>query len=193
MRWRLARKCTVVASAGVGVYWLLRCFSALGSLQRPAREALLPRLLPPEQMGAAAALGSLRYTIAAIAGPALGGVLAASAGAGIAYAIDCATFLVSLLCLLLMRAVPPPKNADQVSWQSIANGLRYAWRRRELLGTYLIDMNAMFWDADGIVSRDGRRLWQRRGRFVLCDACGRRVLRLVAFAVDEKSIGTGWR
>lgn len=119
-------------------------FSTLSSLQRPAREALLPRLLPPEQMAAAAALGSLRYTLAAIVGPALGGVLAASFGASVAYAIDCATFLVSLACLLQMRAVPPPEKADQLSLRSIADGLRYAWSRKELLGTYLIDMNAMF-------------------------------------------------
>ena len=119
-------------------------FSAMGSLQRPAREALLPRLLPAEHMAAAAALGSLRYTVAAIAGPALGGLLAASFGASIAYAIDLATFLVSLACLLQMRTTPPPENADDMSLQSIADGLRYAWGRKELLGTYLIDMNAMF-------------------------------------------------
>ncbi|MBS1808122.1 MAG: MFS transporter [Acidobacteria bacterium] len=119
-------------------------FSAMGSLQRPAREALLPRLLPSEQMAAAAALGSLRYTVAAIVGPAIGGVLAVSLGAGLAYAIDFATFLISLVCLLQMRTVPPPENADDVSWQSILDGLRYAWGRKELLGTYLIDINAMF-------------------------------------------------
>lgn len=126
------------------LFVIAAAFSAMGSLQRPAREALLPRLLPAEHMAAAAALGSLRYTVAAIVGPALGGVLAASMGASIAYAIDFSTFLVSLLCLIQMRTVPPPEKADQFSFQSIVDGLRYAWGRKELLGTYLIDINAMF-------------------------------------------------
>ena len=126
------------------LFVIAAAFAAMAGLQRPAREALLPKLLPAEYMPAAAALGSLRYTFAAIVGPALGGILAASSGAGLTYAIDLVTFLVSLLCLVLMRTVPPPENADQLSLQAIGDGLRYAWSRKELLGTYLIDINAMF-------------------------------------------------
>lgn len=126
------------------LFVIAAAFAALISLQRPAREALLPKLLPPEHLAAAAALGSLRYNFASILGPAIGGVIAASIGASVAYAIDFLTFLVSLLCLVQLRTVPPPENADQLSLQSIADGLRYAWSRKELLGTYLIDLNAMF-------------------------------------------------
>ncbi len=126
------------------LFVIAAAFAAMTGLQRPAREALLPRLLPAEHMAAAAALGSLRYTFAAIVGPAIGGALAASMGASVTYAIDLATFLVSLLCLLKMHTVPPPVNADQPSLQSITDGLRYAWGRKELLGTYLVDLNAMF-------------------------------------------------
>jgi MFS family permease len=43
-----------------------------------------------------------------------------------------------------MRAVPPPADADRPSLRSITEGLRYARSRPELLGTYLIDLNAMF-------------------------------------------------
>lgn len=126
------------------IFVVAALFSTLNSLQRPARDSLPPRLLPAEQMPSAAALESMRYTVAAIISPSIGGVLAASLGARVAYAIDGATFLFSLGCLWQLRAVPPPEKADQLSLRSIADGLRYAWSRKELLGTYLIDLNAMF-------------------------------------------------
>lgn len=43
-----------------------------------------------------------------------------------------------------MQSVPPPPDADRPSFRSVIEGLRYARSRQELLGTYLIDLNAMF-------------------------------------------------
>jgi MFS family permease len=44
----------------------------------------------------------------------------------------------------LIKAVPSPENAEQPSWESIKNGWKYAVSRQDLLGTYLIDIAAMF-------------------------------------------------
>jgi MFS family permease len=60
------------------------------------------------------------------------------------FTIDLATFAVSLVCLGVMRPVPPPPAPERPSLRSVASGLRYAKSRRELLGTYLVDINAMF-------------------------------------------------
>lgn len=119
-------------------------FAALSALQRPAREALTPRIVPPEQMPAVAALNSLKFNFSHIIGPSLAGIVAARFGPAIAFGLDAATYVVSLVTLWLMRAVPPPADADRPSLKSVAAGLRYARSRQELLGTYLIDMNAMF-------------------------------------------------
>lgn len=128
--------------------WVLFVIAALfaicNGLQRPSREALIPRLLPPELIPAASALSSLRWSISDIAGPALGGFLAAKFGAALAYGLDGATFIFSLIALWLMHAVPPPAEADRPSLKTILEGLRYAKSRPELMGTYLIDINAMF-------------------------------------------------
>jgi predicted MFS family arabinose efflux permease len=62
----------------------------------------------------------------------------------LAYSIDFSTFAISLFALWQMRATPPPEAADRPSLRSIAEGLRYAKSRPELMGTYLIDINAMF-------------------------------------------------
>ena len=67
--------------------------------------------MPREELAAAVALEGFRRNAGQIAGPALGGILIAGAGLGATYAIDAATFLVSLVALARMRAVPPPPDA----------------------------------------------------------------------------------
>jgi len=119
-------------------------FAGLNGLQRPSLEALVPRVVPPELIASAAALRSLSGSIGTIGGPALGGLLVATRGATFTYAIDFATFFVSLVALWMMRAIPPPLDADRPSLKSVGDGLRYAMNRQELLGTYLVDINAMF-------------------------------------------------
>ena len=114
------------------------------SLQRPSLDALLPRLVPTAELVPAAALNSLRGTAGMLAGPALGGVLIAVAGLPWTYGFDVVTFGISLVALQAMRAVPPPRDAARPGLRSVAEGLRYARSRPELMGTYLVDMNAMF-------------------------------------------------
>src|SRR5262245_28056889 len=129
------------------VWVLFTCaslFAALTALQRPSLEGLIPRIVKAEQLPAVAALQAFRGSIAMIGGPALGGVLVVTFGPALAFSVDLLTFIVSLLALALMRAVPPPPAADRPGIKSIVEGLRYARSRQELLGTYLVDMNAMF-------------------------------------------------
>jgi MFS family permease len=127
--------------------WLIFVVAALqgafDALQRPSLDALLPRLVDRDELKAAAALGSLRGTVGMIAGPALAGVLIAVAGLPVTYLVDVATFVVGLVCLLLMRAVPPPVDAARPSIARVLEGLRYAKSRPELMGTYVVDIVAM--------------------------------------------------
>jgi MFS family permease len=118
--------------------------AALDGLQRPSLEALTPRLVDREEIPAAAAIGTLRGTIGMIVGPALGGLLIAVAGLPLAYAFDIVTFLISLVMLSMMRAAPPPVEDAKVSLRGIAEGIRYAAARPVLLGTYGVDIVAMF-------------------------------------------------
>jgi MFS family permease len=119
-------------------------FAGTNGLQRPSLEALTPRLVPPELIPAVAALRAVGSTLGGVLGPALGGVLATTVGPARAYSITFTTFAASLVTLWMMRATPPPLNADRPSLRSLGDGLRYARSRPELMGTYLIDINAMF-------------------------------------------------
>jgi MFS family permease len=118
--------------------------TVLDALQRPSLDALLPRLVPREDLIPAAALGSLRVTIGMIAGPAVGGILISALGLSWTYGIDVATFAFSLVMLSRMRAVPPPPDAERPSIRGIVEGIQFARSRPELMGTYLVDINAMF-------------------------------------------------
>ncbi|MFI1345452.1 MFS transporter [Streptomyces lydicus] len=117
--------------------------SALTGIQRPALDAIVPRIVPHDQLAAAAALNALRWQIGAVAGPALAGGLLAYAGVTWAYAIDAATYGISVLLAVRLAPQPASHEARKPSLRGIAEGARFAWSRKELLGTYAIDLTAM--------------------------------------------------
>lgn len=118
--------------------------AGLDGLQRPSLDAMVPRLVTPDQLPAASALMSVRIQVGMIAAPAMAGALLAAGGLAIAYGVDVATFAASLVALWMMAATPPPDERPPVDLASIVQGIRYAGSRKDLLGSYLVDMNAMF-------------------------------------------------
>jgi MFS family permease len=126
------------------IFVVAALFATVDSLQRPSLDALLAVVVPHELMTAAAALSSVRYAVGGIAGPALAGVLLTTAGTWSAYAFDVATTAVSLAFLLRVTHVHVPAAEDAVvSLSRVAEGMRYAWSRKDLLGTYVVDVLAM--------------------------------------------------
>jgi MFS family permease len=118
--------------------------AGLAALQRPSFESFIQKVIPSELMSAVMALNSVRFSIGAIVSPAVGGIIATQFSSSVAYAFDLLTFAASLVAVFMLSAVPAPENAERPSWQSIKKGWIYAFSRRELLGTYLIDIAAMF-------------------------------------------------
>ena len=118
--------------------------AGLDSLQRPSLDALVPRIVPREKLSAAAALEALRGNLGQLLGPPIAGVLIATVGLPITFGVDMVTFLICVVTLSLMSAVPPAPDAGGVNLRAVLSGLRYASRRQDLLGSYLVDMNAMF-------------------------------------------------
>ena len=119
-------------------------WAGLDGLQRPSLDAMVPRLVDRDELVAASALCSLRGNLGMVAAPPIAGILIVIAGVPATYGVDVATFVVSLVALSMMRAVPPPPESEGLTLGAVAEGLRYARSRQDLLGTYLIDMNAMF-------------------------------------------------
>lgn len=126
------------------LYGVAALSSALAAVQRPALDSLTPRIVAHEHLPAAAALNSLRWTVGGVAGPALAGVVVAYAGVGWAYGADLLTFALSIVLVVGLAPSPASHEAAKPSLRAIAEGARYAWSRKELLGTYAIDLAAMF-------------------------------------------------
>src|SRR2546427_1467702 len=85
--------------------------SGCNGFHRPALDALTPRLVDREDLTAVSALLSLRYSLSAIVGPALGGICIGTLGFPLTYILDVVSFFVSLVSLALIRAMPSGKGS----------------------------------------------------------------------------------
>jgi MFS family permease len=118
--------------------------AGLAALQRPAFESFIQKIIPPDMMAAVMALNSIRFHIGMIVGPAVAGIIATQLSPSLAYLIDLLTFSASLVAVFLLKYVPSPENAERPSFQGVRRAIKYAFSRQELLGTYFIDIAAMF-------------------------------------------------
>jgi len=118
--------------------------AGLAALQRPAFESFIQKVLPAEMMASVSVLNSIRFQIGMIIGPAVAGVIATQWSPTVAYSVDLITFAASLVAVFMIRFVPPPENAERPSFTAVKRGIQYAFSRQELLGTYFIDIAAMF-------------------------------------------------
>ncbi len=131
----------------LAIYALVAVMQGASGFHRPALEALTQKLARPEEFAAVAALSSVRGTIGMVGGPALAGLLLAQWSAVGAYLFDFATFIAALFFLARI----PVESIGQADASGdrphlladLAEGLRFAWRRPELMGTYIVDIVAM--------------------------------------------------
>lgn len=125
------------------IYIVAALFAVVNGLQRPSMDAMLPRLVSHEDLPAASALLSLRWQLGVIVGPTIGGIIFATFSITVGFGLDIATYLVSLAFLARVRSIPPTKEAEKPSLAALFDGVKYAFRRKDLLGTYIIDLAAM--------------------------------------------------
>ncbi len=118
--------------------------AGLAAIQRPAFESFIQKVIPAEMMSAVMALNSIRFSIGMIVGPAVAGIIATQLSPSVAYGIDFLTFAASLIAVFMLRSVPSPENAERPSLAGIKKAWKYAFSRQELVGTYFIDIAAMF-------------------------------------------------
>jgi MFS family permease len=127
--------------------WLLFVLQSLAiavfSLGRPAMSSLPPRLVPNDEVPAAIAIESVYESLSAVAGPAVGGLLIATAGVPWTFGIDCATYAASLLAIWALPKLPPLEETERPSLRAIVDGFRFLKGRQALIGIFAVDTNAM--------------------------------------------------
>jgi len=127
--------------------WALFVLQALAvavySFGRPALASLAPRLVPDEELAAANSLSSVYSSLSSVAGPAVGGLIIATAGVPWTFGIDAATYAASLLVIWWLPKLPPLEEVDRPSFRAILDGFRFLKGRQALIGIFAIDTNAM--------------------------------------------------
>ncbi|MEO5918169.1 MAG: MFS transporter [Candidatus Limnocylindrales bacterium] len=113
------------------------------AFEAPARSSAIPRLVPRERLRAAIALGQLSFNGGSVLGPALAGVLIATTGVAGAFAVDVATYGLSLATIVGMRPIAPIGLPARPGLAAIREGLRFVRARRLIMSTFAIDLNAM--------------------------------------------------
>ncbi|HKY28522.1 MAG TPA: MFS transporter [Pyrinomonadaceae bacterium] len=129
------------------IYLLTAIASAATAFDIPARQALIPVLVPPEHFSNAVSLSLLVFNVAMIAGPSAAGFLLASHGPELVYGFNAITFVTIILALAAMHTSGRPtldgqKNA--VSLAALKDGLRFVWRTPIIVQTMTLDFVATF-------------------------------------------------
>jgi MFS family permease len=126
----------------------LYAFTAIGAafsaLDGPARGALTPSLVEYRQLPAAMALNQILFQTAAIAGPALAGVVILTFGVAGAYWIDVASFVVAIVAVTALVAPPREVRVHLPVGRALVEGLAHFRASRILFGTMLLDFLATF-------------------------------------------------
>ncbi len=125
------------------IYVLLGLQAGVFSVDSAARGATLPRLVRAELLPAANSLGQLGWNTALTLGPLLAGVVVGAAGFGAAYAIDVGSFAAVLYAVFRLPPIRPDSTTHKAGFKSVAEGLRFLAPRKNLMMTFLVDIDAM--------------------------------------------------
>ena len=134
------------------IYALAAVGAGIGAFDLPARQALLPALVPREQLANAISLNTIMFQTASVLGPALSGIVIAASGVGWVYAINAVSFGTVIVALLCMRDVPAREpsghgSADDISLRAALEGLRFVFRSPLIRSTMLLDFFATFFSS----------------------------------------------
>lgn len=117
--------------------------AAAMAFDAPARQALIPALVPRERLANALTLNVLAWDVAAVAGPALGGLVIARLGVSAAFWADALSYLAVVAALLLMRRDIPTPQPERRGWEAFTDGLAFVRRRPVLWQLMLLDFFAV--------------------------------------------------
>jgi MFS family permease len=130
------------------IFLLTAIASAAWAFDTPARQALMPTLVPARDFQNAVSLGMLMFQIGMITGPPLAGFILASHGPGFVYTLNAASFVAVIVGLALMRVSGKPEKTEgqtsEISLAALMEGLRFVWRTPIIVQTMTLDFVATF-------------------------------------------------
>jgi MFS family permease len=128
------------------IYALAATSAAAASFEGPARQSLIPNLVPAAHFPNAISLNTIMFQIASVVGPTAAGLTIGELGVGWAYAVNALSFLAAITGLLMMRNVPARSgsHAAEISLKAVREGLRFVFSAPIIRSSMLLDFFATF-------------------------------------------------
>ncbi len=124
------------------IYALVLITGVASALEAPARQAILPAVVPHRLFARALTVNSAASSLTSVTGPAIGGVLIALGGVGAAYVAHVVLVAIAMVALLPLR-ITGLSGGGRLDLATIREGLAYVWQRPILLGAMSLDMFAV--------------------------------------------------
>ncbi len=155
----------ILTFRGLSVVWPIYALAALGAavgtFDLPARQALVPMLVPRAHLPNAISLNMIMFQTASVAGPAIGGLMIASTSVAWAYMANAVSFGFVMVAIVMMRDVPAIEDKaesiedkresierkNDISLRAAMEGLRFVFRSPIIRSTMLLDFFATFFSS----------------------------------------------
>jgi MFS family permease len=133
----------MIACGALLFYGAIFCISVSFAFDSPARQALVPSLVPLELFPRAVTYSATGQAFAFASGPAIGGMLIASGGVGSAYAAYGVLVALNLIGLGFVRPVREAPARRAPSWRAVREGIAFVRRSPMIWGCMTLDMFAV--------------------------------------------------
>jgi MFS family permease len=147
----------VLTFRGLSVAWPIYVLAflgaAVGTFDLPARQALVPTLVPRDHLPNAISMNTIMFQVASVVGPSLGGIVIASSSVGWVYVANALSFGCVIIALVMMRGVSgrPVREghepADEISMRAAREGLKFVFESPLIRSTMLLDFFATFFSS----------------------------------------------
>ena len=127
--------------------YLLTAFQAVVvAFDGPARAALIPNLVPQEDLANAFSLNSIAFQAGSVIGPALSGLIIAATSQAAVYYINAISYVAVIIALIMIGNVQQKfdRRLNGVSWSSIGEGIRFIVNKPIIFSTMILDFIATF-------------------------------------------------
>ena len=126
------------------IYLLTAIQASAVAFDGPARQAMIPNIVPAEDLPSAFSMSSIAMNTGSIIGPALSGIVIVALGQGYTYFFNAVSFLAVILALILIGPVLQDSRKSGIHLSAAMDGIRFIISRPIILSTMLMDFVATF-------------------------------------------------
>jgi MFS family permease len=126
------------------IYLLTAIQATAVAFDGPARQAMIPNIVPAEDLPSAFSMSSIAQNAGSIIGPALSGIVIVALGQGYTYFFNAVSFLAVIIALFFIGPVLQDSKKSGIHLSAALDGIRFSFSKPIILSTMLMDFVATF-------------------------------------------------